>query len=222
MSYAHNMHTHTIWELKVRIGINVPNELLQKVKQIKPEVNVSQICREALRDHVESYERAVDQADSDGVDQHLIRLADSNVGYPMEPDWEALGFEDARDWIRAVTPEIWEQFTRQYEFRIRRNWNTEEMFDIWSQLGGSGGYGKRVYENNDWFDAQCEVDDGGEAILSAHEKSRKGYSRAWLGYVLEVKRRLEQHRMHEYEKLKAEWEKYRQSSPDVELPPLLI
>ena len=32
----------------MRIGINVPNGLLDRVKQIRPEVNVSQVCRGAL------------------------------------------------------------------------------------------------------------------------------------------------------------------------------
>ena len=33
----------------MRIGINVPNDLIEQVKAIAPDVNVSHICREALK-----------------------------------------------------------------------------------------------------------------------------------------------------------------------------
>ena len=206
----------------MRIGINVPNELLNRVKQIRPEVNVSQICREAIKDHVESYERTVAQVDSDGLNNHVIRLAESTAGSVAEPDWETYAIEDAREWVKVVDGYLWERFIYEYDHLVKNGRDGVSMVDIWSRGNGTKGFINRIYENNDWFDEQCEIDDTGEAILSAHEKARKGYARAWLGYVLEVRRRLEQHRKDEYKKLKAEREKYRQSLPDLELPPQLI
>ena len=32
----------------MRIGVNVPNELLERVKEIEPRVNISSICRKAI------------------------------------------------------------------------------------------------------------------------------------------------------------------------------
>ena len=50
----------------MRIGINVPNELLQRVKAIRPEVNVSQICREALEESARNAERVRARVAADG------------------------------------------------------------------------------------------------------------------------------------------------------------
>ena len=55
----------------MRIGINVPDELLKELKQVRPEVNVSQVCREALANRVEVARRAADRAIGDGVDEHV-------------------------------------------------------------------------------------------------------------------------------------------------------
>ena len=41
-----------------RIGVNIPNELIKRLEPLKPEMNVSQICREAITRHLEAYERA--------------------------------------------------------------------------------------------------------------------------------------------------------------------
>ena len=59
----------------MRIGINIPDELLRKVKAIRPPVNVSEVCRDALDRCVEMSDQAKAQAIADGVDEHVIRLA---------------------------------------------------------------------------------------------------------------------------------------------------
>ena len=89
----------------MRIGINVPDELLKELKQVRPEVNVSQVCREALANRVEVARRAADRAIGDGVDEHVQRLDRSATKPPIEPDWEAYALDDARAWVRTVTPE---------------------------------------------------------------------------------------------------------------------
>ena len=42
----------------MRLGINVPDELLRRVKEIRPRVNVSQVCRQALERYVDIAEQA--------------------------------------------------------------------------------------------------------------------------------------------------------------------
>ena len=49
----------------MRVGINVPDELLRRVKEIRPQVNVSQVCRQALERCVEIAEMAKAQAIAD-------------------------------------------------------------------------------------------------------------------------------------------------------------
>ncbi len=90
----------------MRIGVNVPNELLRRVKEIEPRVNISLVCREALESRVEVADRAQAQAYGDGVDEHVARLVDSVNGPMIEPDWVAYAIEDA-----ANRADEWESFS---------------------------------------------------------------------------------------------------------------
>ena len=61
----------------MRIGVNIPNELMNRVKEIRPPVNVSQVCREALEERAMTHDRVLSQVASDGVDDQVFRLAES-------------------------------------------------------------------------------------------------------------------------------------------------
>ena len=202
----------------MRIGINVPNELLERVKQVKPEVNVSQVCREALELRVELAQRAAALAANNGVDE-LVAQLDQSVEKPMiEPDWEAHGFDDARDWIKHVKPADWEQFIHQCE-SLRKNGRDEaELVDVWSTSDEVRGLNGRLLEHKEWFIAQYDLhfEFGGDVDL--HEKARKEYSRAWLAYIWVVRRKLEKLRKEEYNKVMAEREADRRSRPEPEVP----
>ena len=59
----------------MRIGINVPNDLIKQVKAIDPDVNVSHICREALKSYVANAGRVAERVVGDGMEDHALRLA---------------------------------------------------------------------------------------------------------------------------------------------------
>ena len=59
----------------MRIGVNIPDDLYQRMKHIKHTVNVSQVCREAIEAYVEDYERARARLESDGADEMVKRLS---------------------------------------------------------------------------------------------------------------------------------------------------
>ncbi len=207
---------------KMRIGINVSNELLKQVKQIRPEVNVSQVCREALQHRVEVAQRAATQAVRDGVDEHVERLDRSVAKLPMEPDWEAYALDDALVWVGTVTPEFWERFIYQSDFLRKQGRDETEMVDIWSSGEGVEGFNRRLYDNMEWFITQNERDFESGVDRNLQEKAKREYGRAWLGYVHEVRRRLEKHRKDEYDRIMAERAGYRRSRPDPELPKQLV
>ena len=98
----------------MRIGINVPNELLQRVKAIRPEVNVSQICREALESRAALQQRIDDWLDDYEIEELAQHFAQADNLPLIEPDWVAMGIEDARGWIEAATPDEWESCFRVY------------------------------------------------------------------------------------------------------------
>ena len=202
----------------MRIGINVPDELLQKVKETQPPVNVSQVCRDALECYVEVSDRARAQTVADGVDEHVIRLAKSVQTPMIEPDWEAYALDDARDWVQAVTPESWQQFMHQCEVLRRKKRDEAEMVDIWSQDGDCKGLLLRLQQHREWFELQFESD----VVVDPYDKAREEYSRAWLGYVYEVRRKLEDHYRVEYQNVMAERAEERRSRKDPDLPPHLI
>ena len=207
----------------MRIGVNIPNELMNRVKEIRPPVNVSQVCREALEKRAMTHDRVLSQVASDGVDDQVFRLAESLPNPLIEPDWETYALQDARGWVESVDDYLWERFIYQHDFLGREGREPTVMIDSWSRGNGSKGFMDRIYEHYDWLVEQHGAQfKSGYDGSNPHEKARKLYARAWLGYVLEVRRRLEQHRKDQYEKLKAEREKYRQSLPDVELPPQLV
>ena len=86
----------------MRIGVNIPDDLYQRMKHIKHTVNVSQVCREAIEAYVEDYERARARLESDGADEVVKRLSGEEEHRTV--DWEELGWKDARDWVERVDP----------------------------------------------------------------------------------------------------------------------
>ena len=207
----------------MRIGVNIPNKLMNRVKEIRPPVNVSQVCREALEERAMTQDRVLAQVASDSVDDQVLRLAESLRNPLIEPDWETYALEDARRWVEAVDDYLWERFIDQYDHLQREGRESMVMIDIWSRGNGTKGLMDRIYEHYDWLVEQHGAQfKSGYGDSNPQEKASKLYARAWLGYVLEVRHRLEQHRKDEYEKLKAEREEYRQSLPDVVLPPQLM
>lgn len=206
----------------MRIGINVPNELLKQIKQIRPEVNVSQVCREALQHRVDVARRCIARAVSDGVDEHVERFDRSIAKLPMEPDWEAYALDDARAWVSTVTPEVWERFIYQADFLRKQGRDEIEMVDIWSSGEGVEGFNRRVHDNREWFIAQNELDFESGIDRNLQEKAKREYGRAWLGYLHEVRHRLEKRRKEEYDRVMAERAEYRRSRPKPEMPAQLV
>ncbi len=205
----------------MRIGINVPNGLLQQVKEIRPEVNVSQACREALEHRVQVATIAAARAQDDDVEVQVERL-DSLVSRPPdEPDWPAYGIEDAAGWVKVVTPEAWEQFIYQADFLRRQGRDETEMVHLWSQGGDMKGFYGRLREHDEWFEYQFELQFESGVTSDTHARVKEEYARAWLGYVNEVRRLLEKRRSEELKRLRGEREEYRRSLPTPEAPPQL-
>ena len=205
----------------MRIGINVPNGLLQQVKEIRPEVNVSQVCREALEHRVHVATIAAARAQDDGVEVQVERL-DSLVSRPPdEPDWLAYAIEDAAGWVKVVTPEAWEQFIYQADFLRRQGRDETEMVEFWSRGGDMKGFYGRLREHDEWFEYQFELQFESGVTSDTHARVKEEYARAWLGYVNEVRRLLEKRRSEELKRLRGEREEYRRSLPTPEAPPQL-
>ena len=201
----------------MRIGINVPNELLQRVKAIRPGVNVSQICREALEEYACQAERIMEQVDSDGMGEYALRLAEADGSPLVEPDWVGYALQDARDWVSTVDTKDWESLFHHLNFLRKQGRGDEYWPGIhWSEHDGKGWY-HRWRENEEWI--VWQYDNGNDSDL--HAKAQETYARTWLSYVNEVRRMQNQILEERRKAILAERESAWQELAKPEIPPHL-
>ncbi len=206
----------------MRIGINVPNGLLQQVKKIRPKVNVSQVCREALGNRVTVAQMATAQVQDDGMAEEVERLHESATKPVIEPDWVSLALDDARDWVRGITREGWDYFIHQCDVLKRQGRDEMVMMDLWSMEHGAKGFWHHYQANEDWVLNQLEIQFETGVSVNLIETVKEKYGRAWLSYVLEVRRLLEKRRKGEYDKIMAERAAALKARPAPELPHQLL
>ena len=206
----------------MRVGINVPDELLRRAKEIRPPVNVSQACRDALERQVEASDRARAQAAADGVDGHVKRLAGFLGSPKIEPDWAGYALKNVRGWVRTVTPERWQQFIYQSNFLRAKKRDEAEMVEIWSAHGGGMDLFQCLAEHSEWFEDQFEQRFESDSATDPYVRAREVYCSTWLSYIYEVRRLLEEHHRAQYERVMAEREECRRSLETLELPSQLL
>jgi hypothetical protein len=108
----------------MRIGVNIPNELIRRLEPLKPDLNISQVCREALMAKAEKYERMkaglVDDETNAVVDGLWER--ESEFLAAIDFDWEMLGYQDAVAWVKAASWDDWDSLLEELHFCKERNW----------------------------------------------------------------------------------------------------
>ena len=195
----------------MRIGINVPNELVARVKAVRPEVNVSQVCRNALEDIASRAERAAEQAaKEDRLTKAIRAFAESENASLVEPDWEAMAYEDARKWIEGLDTEGWWDFIEDRDL-----WAGDGRLDgFWSvQVDAMVGCHQRRRDHQDYLFRQFRVD------CDAYNEMQHQYLSAWRGYVDEVSREVDQRLKDEQARVEAERTAAGHSRPAPSLPP---
>ncbi|MDE2803004.1 MAG: hypothetical protein OXK21_08995 [Chloroflexota bacterium] len=205
----------------MRIGLNVPNELLKRVKEIDPRVNVSEVCRKALQLFVEDGSRASSRVDRDEVDEKIAWL-DAQTAPPEEPDWIALALDDAAIWLKGLTVAGWEQFLHQCDVLKKQGRDEAEMVDVWSSMYGAKGIRVHLHESQEWLISEYEREEVTGIRSNVRERANEAYARAWLGYVHEVRRRLEERREEARVRRQAEREATHGARAEPELPDQLL
>lgn len=210
----------------MRIGINVPNDLLNRVKFLQPEVNVSQVCREALTKLADNHKLALERVGSDGTVERVIGFVDDEDLPLLEPDWVGYALDDARDWVSKVTPEGWDIFLDMYDFLERKGRTDFEV--LASRCYAPKGvktFHHRESENEEWFLQMADYVWDNDLDCNVHQEAEKAYATAWLSYLDEVRRQYFAYRKAKCEKALAEWEQEKaeamRSRPAPELPPQL-
>ncbi len=159
----------------MRIGINVPDELLQRLEPLKQVTNVSQICRDAIKGHVEAYELANERVTRDGMDEVADRLWREDREQTV--DWEALGHEDAKMWVQLATLKDFEDLFHNLKV-LKRQGRTPYII-VARYIPGTRTIWDRRNEHKEWFYRRYELDEK----TNFHVQTEADYTRGWLSYV---------------------------------------
>ena len=184
----------------MRIGINVSNDLLKQIRKINPEVNVSQICRDALEEYVSKSERAQEFffANYAQMEETAKMLANTNEPPLIPPDWVGMALEDARDWVRTVSPGEWKRFFSQYDFIAKRD--GKEKANVWAEFAtGAKGFHEREREHDEYINLMLDHD-----IDFSTLECQKIYNAAWMSFVLKVRQIYQDYSKSERDRIIAE------------------
>ena len=205
----------------MRIGVNVPNDLLQQVKKINPPVNVSDVCRKALEEYVNLARRTASQVHSDNVDVKITHLF-QETSLPPEPDWVGLALDNAANWVRSVMPEEWNDFVEDVDGMRQKEQPEDLLVGVWTLQYGGKGIMSHLAEYGDLLMRAARPSVRAVLARDAWDRGRREYTRAWLGYVYEVRRLIEQRRKEAYERLRAEYDAAFRARPGPEVPEHLL
>ena len=204
----------------MRIGINVPDKVIKLIKELDPEANISQICREALTSHTAVLERAKTEISDEDMDDIIDHLEQSAPYPQIEPDWAGYAWQDAQDWVRTITSRNWHDFLDNYD-RYKEDRRQIYMLAQFHNQREAKWFHDRRRDDDNWFWHQAVIG-GNLARQKAYDKAENDYTQTWLAYVNEIRRKCLQYRADKNGAILAEREKAWLSRPKPELPPQLL
>lgn len=195
----------------VRIGVNIPNELMRRLEPLKPELNISQVCREALQAEAENHERMIASLDDDGVRTAVDKVSEQEREFQeaIRMDWEMLGYQDAASWVKAAGWDEWDELLEWRDISKERNepqWRT--LF-----LPFIDGVEVKVFEDRlgELHNREREMERKYRSFFRWRlnngvnlDAARQEYMTAWLAYTDAVWKLVEQRREEQYRKLLAQ------------------
>jgi hypothetical protein len=194
----------------MRIGINIPNDLLERLKPLKATHNISDICREALKSYVESYEKASQGTGGDDMTAIANRLYQEYNQKTPRVDWEAIGRENAKKWAEGANLQDFENVIHNITIHKRKSAEPGEFLGSWRIPEGCR-FEDAQMKHEDWFDRQFELDERPNYYILA----KQNYNKGWVSYLIAVWQMVRS-------RIKADdttWERARQQSkPDPEIP----
>lgn len=174
----------------MRIGVNIPDDLLRRLDPLKPELNVSEVCREALGKRVQGYETAIINLDDVSTSEVLERVAGKEIEHwkNVDFDWEALGYEDAVSWVASATWKDWDIRREAQELLERQN---RPSWEIDRFLRGTRESGTKTFDDRvrDFYEFRRGLSDEYldwlhyKGITMDWDAARRDYGRAWVVYL---------------------------------------
>ena len=164
----------------MRLGINIPNDIYDRFKPLKNIYNLSQICRDAIKSRIESYERAVNQANSDGM-QTIANKLFLEYSRKTNLDWQSIGRDDAKHWVQVATLEDFEIFSHNVAIHKKHGRGDLGAY-LFRRIPGTKQFEHRQPEHEDWFERQFELDEDSNPWIWAKSE----YYEGWFSYVTAV------------------------------------
>ncbi len=167
----------------MRIGLNLSNELLERLKPLKNTVNLSQICRDAIKSRIETYEGAINQANSDGMQAVADKLW---LEYSKRTilDWEAIGREDAKGWVQFATLQDFEDLF--HNIGIDKRQGVEPGQFEARIMPEAKRFDERQQEHSEWFREWFHREGKLDKTTNIYIQARLEYNRGWISYVTAV------------------------------------
>jgi hypothetical protein len=164
----------------MRIGINIPDDLLERFKPLRATYNLSQVCRDAIKGRIESYEKARAQANGDGMEALANRFW-QEYSKKTILDWEAIGRENARKWAEGASLEDFEDLFHNISVHRRGGAEPGEFLGSW-RIAPENRFEVAQQQHEDWFARQFELDETPNYYILAREE----YNRGWVSYLTAV------------------------------------
>lgn len=182
----------------MRIGVNIPGELIKRIEPLRPLLNVSQICREAIETYARNCDRAARLDEVDLLEAESERLLGQERR--VNVDWEDMGYQDGKAWTHASDLEDFEDAFHNFAI-AQRNGATwlPWMFQRERQRQANiKDYWRRQAEHTEWFTQQCAL----HPEANPFPEAERLYTAGWLAYVGTVWRMIQERR----EERRREWE----------------
>ena len=205
----------------MRIGINIPNELHRRMEPLKETMNVSQLCRDAITNHLEKYENAIANLEDYATKIALEQVCTEELRRRsiLYVDWEMLGYEDAIAWVKAAESEDWSDWRGIQDVLKRQK---RPAWDIQPRLRSKiKRFDDRWHGFRELIDSQSdEFLDWlyGNNLETDWDAAKRDYGRAWLSYVNAAWQQIRQRREEYSEALRLEGLEKRRNRPKPEVP----
>ena len=164
----------------MRLGINVPDDLLDRMKPFKGSINVSQTCRDALEAQTAAYERAKTRVQEDDLGDLIQRFLQEH--HDREVDWEALGHEDAKVWVELSSLKDLELLFYRLSFVGRPGMLQRPETEVVPHIEGAKRFAERWNELDKWVLEKYELDPD----APHHGRAKDAYDLGWFSYVRTV------------------------------------
>lgn len=168
----------------MRIGVNIPDGLYERFKELKSTHNISQVCRDAILSLVEAYNNALTQSEIDGVQVAADRLW---LQYSKESilDWQDIGRENARKWAAQATQKDIDDLLHNFSVHERLGKQPEEFLGRW-RIPNEDTFDYAVKKHEDWFVRQRDL----KLLLDPYKVAQTDYERGWTTYMTAVRTKL--------------------------------